>query len=571
MLPLAIIGVLFGVGEAQKVGKPAVRPVGQAARALAPNDAVLARFLAQNPQCANASGVNAANCRTAYCGSFNPADPWCRVRIAQEGGMPPPPGGGGAGFAPPPSGGMPPPGGTPGMPPGGSFGQPPGGSFGQPPGGDFGHPPGEGSFGQPPGGFPGQPPGGGSFGPPPGGSFGQPPGGGSFGPPPGGGGSEFGQFGHSREERQQQTEIPSDLAGKCADSQSCRSYCTDASASEPSCQQARQYLQHKSAMEQRQQRGQGQQGFGQGDQGQGPGEQGENGMNEQQNAQCLSQVTRGAQQIGKMFSGIERKLASMEKRGINVSAVREILDQLKALVEQMKNVQDCSEMADIGPQIGELMQSLQEKLQGIERLSGLPKAITQFERDLTRIEKRMKNALVKLARQKIEVDTGAAATLGDQVKACVTQAKAELADGNADAADTLETCREGIEELQQKVNVIEGLTTLSRQQGRIKSEIAKMKRDVKAAERRKLDASAATAAIAEVENGLAQLQAAVKAGDLDGVADILGGMEDALDNARDILDELLGRNQIEYKKEFGDVNAPKGLEDFIVKPPSFLL
>lgn len=325
-------------------------------------------------------------------------------------------------------------------------------------------------------------------------------------------------------------------------------------------------------MERRQQGGRGQQGFGQGqgEEGQGQGEQDENGMNEQQNAQCLKQVTRGAQMMEKMFSGIERKLASMEKRGINVTPAREILDQLKALAEQMKNAQDCSEMQDVGPQVGELMQSLQEKLQGIERLAGLPKAITQFEKEVAKLEKRMANALGKLARQKIEVDTGAAAALGDQVKACVAQAKSEVADGNADAAETLQTCREGMEELQQKVNVIEGLTTLSRQQGRIKSELAKMKRDVKAAERRNLDASAANAAIAEVENGLAQLTAAVKSGDTDAVADILSGMEDALDNARDTLDDLLGRNQIQYKKEFGDVNAPKGLEDYIVKPPSFL-
>ena len=188
--------------------------------------------------------------------------------------------------------------------------------------------------------------------------------------------------------------------------------------------------------------------------------------------------------------------------------------ELKELVVKAQAITDPEEMGEIGPQIGELVQTINEQFGDLERLAEFPRMIAQVNKMIRQFESKLKRLEAKVNARKIDVGdalTEAKALLAE-VKKAQEEAKAQAAQGNAEEA--FELLESGIfergEELQEKMFGLEIVVNAPAEITRAGRELRRIESRIKQLERKKQDVSEAKVLLAQAKTQFETIKGLVK-------------------------------------------------------------
>ncbi len=498
------------------------------------------------------------------------------VTIAQA--FTPPPGGGGSGFAPPPPGGSsfsPPPGGDFGSPPGGGgtgFAPPPSGSdhmMQSPSGSDSGTGMRQPFMGGDHGGQPGmmQPPmdrGMGDRSSMMGGQQGQSGFGGGQRPPGGMMSGRPQQNGDQSQSSQPQATQSTGIdigggvrtsgPGGCRNPQECQEFCGK-SENKSECGGFADKFERpefkKGNFEDQQQSGE------------------QSGKNQEKfeeqrkraEGRMLEQMKQGMKQMTRMVSEMERRIAGLQKRKVTIPAdVTTAMAQLKDLVIKAQNITDPSEMGEIGPQIGELVQSINEQFGNLERLAEFPRMIAQANKMIRQFESQLKRLETRVTVRKLDVGdalTEAHSAL-DSIKSAIDAAKVAAAQGDAEAA--FEQLQSGVFEqgdtIGEKMFALEVIVQAPQRIAEKTRELRGIETRIRQLERKGQDVGDAKDFLVQAKAQLDSIKALSKQRPLP-IEEMMSQVED-LENVLDQIRGEIGENQTPQFKPY-ELQLPSGI------------
>lgn len=275
----------------------------------------------------------------------------------------------------------------------------------------------------------------------------------------------------------------------------------------------------------------------------------------------LQQMKQGMKQMTQMIIQLERRIAGLVRRKVKIPAeVTSAMTELKTLVAKAQNITDPSEMGEIGPQIGELVQTINEQFGDLERLAEFPRVIAQANKMIRQFESQLKRLEAKVNARKLDVGdalTGAKALL-EEVKKASDDAKAQAAQGNAEEA--FELLQSGIfergEELQEKMFGLEIVVNAPAQINRANRELRRLESRVRQFERQKKDVAEAKALLTEAKTLFNAIQELVKQRPLP--AEELMAQVEEFEGMLDDIRDLLGEDNAPQFKPY-ELGLPAGL------------
>lgn len=296
--------------------------------------------------------------------------------------------------------------------------------------------------------------------------------------------------------------------------------------------------------------------------------------------ECKKQIRQAALQMGKVLTGIDKKLKQLARQGVTPSAeLNELIAQLKDLVERAKNVEGCDDAMEVGQEIGPLMGEVQEKLHDLEQCAFLPRMKKEIirqhnfiKRDWARVQgrvKRVKNVdLSELLNEggvfyaKLEEMKTQALALIDEIK---TSGECERAE---ELFDIGEEARDIEMELRENINTLMALVDTRRQFNVLKRERKGFDRTAKQLEREDIDASELKACLGEFDSALETIQGVLGERPLDpeNLRDAFDAAEDARNDCREIADNLQGTHAFEAPDVFGEIKTPSFLPSELFGP-----
>lgn len=141
----------------------------------------------------------------------------------------------------------------------------------------------------------------------------------------------------------------------------------------------------------------------------------ENNMNKQmeerqkqQQQRMLGDMKRGSAQMERQLSMIEKRIAGLKNKGAIIPAdVRGAIDQIKALVDKMKNATSPEDMEALmgDHDFGDLMQTINEGMQKAEMSTQLPRMLKEANRMLKQQQTSLARAQTRAKSMKINVDS----------------------------------------------------------------------------------------------------------------------------------------------------------------------
>ncbi len=304
-------------------------------------------------------------------------------------------------------------------------------------------------------------------------------------------------------------------------------------------------------------------------------EQGDQGQQEQferqQNEQCKRQARQGATQMSRSLTMVERKLAGLVRQAVSVpTEVSDLVNQLKALVLQIKNLEDCEGMGEIGPQFGELMRDLMENLQKLEQRAFLPRMKKEITRQFNLEKKNWQRAVSRASRAK-GVDLLEILTRGNEILAGLEQRKNEtlaaidqcLASNDLDCVEEIGLKGEGVEdeaqELRELASTIFSVVDSGRQFSLLKRERKNFDRQIRDLKRAKKDPAAVQTCLTELDGAIAAVQAVLGAKPLDSenLLDTFRAAWDQVGECNDLVRQAFGTSVLDDAPDvFGEIKAP---------------
>lgn len=304
---------------------------------------------------------------------------------------------------------------------------------------------------------------------------------------------------------------------------------------------------------------------------QGPGEMSEEHGEQQQERfeqerkraeeRMLQQMKQGMKQMTQMITQMERRIAGLVKRKVKIPAeVTSAMTELKVLVVQAQNITDPSEMGEIGPQIGELVQTVNEQFGNLERLAEFPRVIAQANRMVRQMEARLKRLETRINARKLDVGDALAEarTALNSIKSAIEAAKVAAAQGDAEGA--FEQLEAGVFEqgdtIGEKMFALEMIVQAPQKIAQTNRELRQMESRMKKFARKGQDMSEAKALLADARARLATITALTKQKP-PAIEEIMGLVEELEDVIDQIRDEI-GEEQIPQFKAF-ELQLPSGL------------
>lgn len=275
----------------------------------------------------------------------------------------------------------------------------------------------------------------------------------------------------------------------------------------------------------------------------------------------LAQMKQGMKQMTKMITQMERRIAGLVKRKVKIpEEVTAAMTELKALVVKAQNITDPSEMGEIGPQVSELVQTVNEQFGNLERLAEFPRVITQANRMVRQMEAQLKRLETRINARKLDVGDALAEarTTLNSIKSAIEAAKVAAAQGDAEGA--FEQLQAGVFEqgdtIGEKMFALEMIVQAPQRITQTNRELRQMESRIKQFARKGKDMNEAKVLLADARARLATITALTKQKPPP-IEEIMGLVEE-LENVIDQIRDEMGEEEIPQFKAF-ELSLPSGL------------
>lgn len=291
-------------------------------------------------------------------------------------------------------------------------------------------------------------------------------------------------------------------------------------------------------------------------------EQEREGQQKRVQEQMLSQVKRGMQQMTRMINQMESRIKALQRKKVKISdEVTSAMAQLKELVVKAQNIKDPEEMQEVGPQIGELVQDINERFGDLERLAEFPRMVAQANRMIRQFESQIKRLEARVNARKLDVgDTlSDAKSLLSEMKTARDAASAAAAQGDAEGA--FEQLQEGVfergDEIGDKMSALEIIVQAPQRIAQMNRELRTMESRMKQLARKGQDMTEAKALIADARAKLAVITGLTKQRPMP-TEEIMSMVEELEDVVDQIRDQIGQSDQPEFKPF--ELELPAGLQ-----------
>lgn len=278
--------------------------------------------------------------------------------------------------------------------------------------------------------------------------------------------------------------------------------------------------------------------------------------------QMLSQMKRGMQQMTRMIKQLESRITALARRKVKIpDEVTANMAQLKELVVKAQNITEPEEMGEIGPQIGELVQDINERFGGLERLAEFPRMVAQANRMIRQFESQVKRLEAKVNARKLDVgDTlTEAKALLSEMKTARDAAAAAAAQGDAEGA--FEQLQEGVfergDEIGDKMSALEIVVQAPQRIAQMNRELRTMESRMKQLARKGQDMTEAKSLLADARAKLTTITGLTKQRPMP-TEEIMSMVEELEDVVDQIRNQLGQSDQPEFKPF--ELELPAGLQ-----------
>ncbi len=265
----------------------------------------------------------------------------------------------------------------------------------------------------------------------------------------------------------------------------------------------------------------------------------------------LEQMKKGLKQFGKQLTKIKNRINVLKTKGVQPSEeMNAALTQVEEFMTKLNTVEDMESIQDDMDNFQEASQTLAEGVGEMEKLAQFPKVLSKAKLELKKLNTTLKRAQTQAAKSKIDVSDIIQAfsvqisTLNQAIVDADALFKASKAEEAFDklSNDFFDKIGDAYEEF----NKIQAITNFAKYAGEVKRGLAQAKAQVRALERKKIDATELKSIISQSEQkyeGLKQLLAA-KPLDIDAVETALDELENLRSDFSNKFEELTGTSDV---------------------------
>ncbi|MBI5733431.1 MAG: hypothetical protein HY973_00610 [Candidatus Kerfeldbacteria bacterium] len=274
-------------------------------------------------------------------------------------------------------------------------------------------------------------------------------------------------------------------------------------------------------------------------------------MRKQGQKKGLEQMKKGLSQFGKQLTKIKNRINVLKTKGVQPSEeMNTALTQVEEFMAKLNTAEDMESIQDDMDNFQEASQTLAEGVGEMEKLAQFPKVLSKAKLELKKLNTTLKRAQTQAAKSKIDVSD-----IIQAFSAQISTLNQALADADAlfkaskaeEAFDKLSTdFFDKIGDAYEEFNKIQAITNFAKYAGEVKRGLAQAKAQVRALERKKIDATELKSIISQSEQkyeGLKQLLA-VKPLDIDAVETALDELENLRSDFSNKFEELTGTSDV---------------------------
>lgn len=260
--------------------------------------------------------------------------------------------------------------------------------------------------------------------------------------------------------------------------------------------------------------------------------------------QMLRRMKQEMKHMSRMIEQMKKRMRDMERRKVAIpEEVKAALAKIEELRAKMEAVTEPEELGELGPEMAEQVQFVNEKFGDLERLAHAPRMVAQAGKMLKQFEAQIRRNEARAKARKVDVteQLQEAKTLLEEMKAALESAKAAIAQG--DAEEAFAQLEEGVfqrfEEAQEKMIALEMVVRAPQIITQKKRELRGIEARIRARERKREDMTEAKSLLNEAKAKFEECQQLVRVRPLP-VEELIActeEFEDILDQVRSALGE----------------------------------
>lgn len=293
---------------------------------------------------------------------------------------------------------------------------------------------------------------------------------------------------------------------------------------------------------------------------------------EQQQARMLKNAQNGLTQMQKMISGMEKRIASIEKKGGVVSAaLKDSIGQAKNLMSKAQSASTMDEFHEAGLEdMRDLMDTINDEMQKAEMSTQFPAMVKQANRALTQQKKPLATARKRAASLKVNVESLLASWQAavDAMSEGITKAQQSFKAGDTEEAvealkDAVFDVMQTVDEYRQTFDMIANsqkmLAFATRELASIEKKLAALKKQGK-------DTSDADSALVLAKQTIQAVKDAIARSGIDPET-LISTIEDAQDAKEELYSAMYDLTGLaQYNQPFQQMVPGLNMQQFQIPP-----
>lgn len=296
----------------------------------------------------------------------------------------------------------------------------------------------------------------------------------------------------------------------------------------------------------------------------------------QQQQRMLGDMQRGSKQMERQLIMIEKRITGLKNKGAIIPAdVQGAIDQIKALVDKMKNATTPEDMEALmgDHDFGDLMQTINEGMQKAEMSTQLPRMLKEANRMLKQQQTALGRAQTRAKSMKVNVDSILSGWQKSVDTIMTAIAEAATASQNNNPEDAMDILKDRVFDAFHEIgDWQQTFSTVSNSQQMLKQadrELAKIDKQIARLKKQKEDTAELESLMAEARAKIAEIKDILSQPSVDSEA-LIRAIEEGQDIKEEIYELLFDLTGQQFGQapqqipgiQFRPMEPPKGLGQF---------
>lgn len=273
---------------------------------------------------------------------------------------------------------------------------------------------------------------------------------------------------------------------------------------------------------------------------------------EEQEKRDLERMKKDIKRMAGEITSLERRIKNLSGKGLNIpSEIKETLSEAREIIAKVQNASSFEEIQDAGmEEIGDLMRTVYEELNPLERASELPKMFKNVERELTNQFKILAKAENKLKKLKIDLSQLVAEWRQklEEIRGIRDKAKGDFEVGNYEEAAELlnRDFWDNFEDIREKAMTFEMVSNTNRMLKSAEKEIKSSEKMIAKLKKQGKNTNRLNEIIAQGRAGLAEIKSFIGSGlsiDPDELMEKIQSMENTRNEFEAEWEKITGNNE----------------------------